>query len=286
MQTIPVFYTDKQTAPAQGYSPSAAKPAQVVAEWQRLGLPVDVRGFTPATFAALCRAHDPDYVRGVLSGREENGFGTRDLAVAASLPYTSGSMLAAAREALSNGRVAVSPTSGFHHAGYDMGAGFCTFNGLAVTACALLDEGVERVGILDCDQHYGDGTDEILSALDLREQVAHHTIGRHGYRAGDADKCFMRIAGTLQGWKKQGVKVVLYQAGADPHVNDPLGGFLTTEELRERDALVFDLCKSLKLPVAWNLAGGYQRDAEGTIAPVLAVHTNTMRECVRVYGGA
>lgn len=27
--------------------------------------------------------------------------------------------------------------------------------------------------------------------------------------------------------------VVLYQAGADPHVNDPLGGWLTTEQFRE-----------------------------------------------------
>ena len=30
--------------------------------------------------------------------------------------------------------------------------------------------------------------------------------------------------------------LVLYQAGADPHVNDPLGGFLTTEEMM-REAL-------------------------------------------------
>lgn len=288
MTKIPVFYSEKQVAPAQGYSPSAAKPVAVVAEWERLALPIDVRGFTPATLAALTRAHDPDYVRAVLACREDNGFGTRDPKVAASLPYTSGSMLAAAREALANKRVAVSPTSGFHHAGYDGGAGFCTFNGLMVTALALLDEGVGKVAILDCDQHYGDGTDEILRGLPdaLAVRVPHHTIGRHGYRPGDADKCFQRIVASIHGWKKQGVGVVLYQAGADPHVNDPLGGFLTTDELRERDAVVFDLCRALGLPVAWNLAGGYQRDAEGTIQPVLDVHTNTMRECVRVYGGA
>jgi hypothetical protein len=31
--------------------------------------------------------------------------------------------------------------------------------------------------------------------------------------------------------------VLLYQAGADPHINDPLGGWLTTAQLRERDRI-------------------------------------------------
>jgi len=30
------------------------------------------------------------------------------------------------------------------------------------------------------------------------------------------------------------------------------------------------------IPVAWNLAGGYQRDATGTIRPVLTIHDNTL----------
>ncbi len=33
--------------------------------------------------------------------------------------------------------------------------------------------------------------------------------------------------------------LLMYQADADPHVNDPLGGFLSTEQLLERDRLVF-----------------------------------------------
>lgn len=77
--------------------------------------------------------------------------------------------------------------------------------------------------------------------------------------------------------------MVLYQAGADPHVNDPLGGWLTTEQLRERDGLVFSGLKALGIPVAWNLAGGYQLDAAGGISPILEIHDNTLRECARVY---
>ena len=49
-------------------------------------------------------------------------------------------MLSAAREALRCGAVAAAPCSGFHHAGYDKAEGFCTFNGLMVTACVLRHE--------------------------------------------------------------------------------------------------------------------------------------------------
>ena len=78
--------------------------------------------------------------------------------------------------------------------------------------------------------------------------------------------------------------VVLYQAGADPHINDPYGGWLTTDELRQRDAVVFDALKAAGVPVAWDLAGGYQTERDGSIPKVLEIHDNTMRECVRVYG--
>jgi acetoin utilization deacetylase AcuC-like enzyme len=73
--------------------------------------------------------------------------------------------------------------------------------------------------------------------------------------------------------------VVLYQAGADPHVDDPLGGWLTTEQLAERDRRVFLTARSIGLPIAWNLAGGYQNP----LRKVLDIHDNTMRACVEVY---
>jgi len=50
--------------------------------------------------------------------------------------------------------------------------GFCTFNGLVVTARRLLEEGaVQRVMILDCDMHYGDGTDAIITRLHLDNSI-------------------------------------------------------------------------------------------------------------------
>lgn len=273
---IPVYFCPEMVADAASYSPSAAKPAAVVARFLERRLPVVVIRPEPVTETDLERAHAASYVRDVLAGRRDNGFGNRRVDVARSLPFTSGAMLSAARAALTARRSTCAPCSGFHHAAWDHGEGFCTFNGLVVTAAALRAERpTVRVGILDCDMHYGDGTDEILDRLGLRGFVQHVTIGaRFGTRA-DAAPFLTALPGLVRAFR--GCDVLLYQAGADPHVDDPLGGFLTTEELARRDAIVFAEARALGLPVAWNLAGGYQRDARGGIEPVLQIHENTLR---------
>lgn len=159
MRWIPVFYTSRQVAFTDSMSPSARKPAKVVERWRELGLPIRVFEPTPVTASDFALAHDRTFVDDVLALRENNGFGNRSAAVATSLPYTTGSMLSAAKYVLENRDVACAPCSGFHHAGYDSVSGYCTFNGLVVTAMKLRDEGrAQRVGILDCDQHYGNGT--------------------------------------------------------------------------------------------------------------------------------
>jgi acetoin utilization deacetylase AcuC-like enzyme len=289
---IPVFFRPEMVAPATGYSPSAAKPAQVVADWRAdfdIAPEIEFFDFDPATRAELVRAHDAGFVDDILAGREPNGFGTRDPRVAASLPYTSGSMLAAARHVLadledfdSRTRIACSPTSGFHHAHYAEAGGFCTFNGLMVTALAVKAEGLaDRVLILDCDQHYGDGTQDIIEALGL-DWVTHvtHAGGLPGsYR--DKQEMAEMIVRHIPAFARHKCRgLVLYQAGADCHVNDPLGGFLTADEMRQRDRLVLEMAVSTEVPVVWNLAGGYQRDAKGGIAPVLALHRQTMIEAI------
>ena len=245
----------------------------MVESWRRLGIPLDVRAPEPVTRAQLYLAHDDDYVDAVLDGRADNGFGNRLPEVAASLPFTSGAMLAAARAAIANGVGAVAPVSGFHHACYDRGGGFCTFNGLMVAACALLREGRSRIGILDFDHHYGNGTTDIIRRLDIADAVPHYSAGAEYESPSRSTEFLARVPSLVE--RFAGCDVLLYQAGADPHVDDPLGGWLTTAQLRERDRLVFAHAERLGVPLAWNLAGGYQQP----LARVLEIHDNTMREC-------
>lgn len=275
---IPVFYTDAMVADSESFSPSAQKPARVVKAWQALGVALEIIAPAPVTVDQLARAHDRAFVEGVLACQVRNGFGNRSPAVAASLPYTSGAILAAARSAINRQAVAVAPCSGFHHAGYDYAGGFCTFNGLMVTACALRDEGmVKTVAILDFDQHWGDGTEDILKRLDAR-WVRHYSAGAHWHTAAQAKRFLRTVPDIVESMADCGV--MLYQAGADPHVDDPLGGWLTTEQIRERDFLVFDSVKRHGLPIAWDLAGGYQ----SPIGKVLAIHDNTMLACAATWG--
>ena len=253
---IPVFYADQMVADIESFSPSAAKPRAVIESWQSLGVPLNRIGPEPVTVDQFALAHDRAFVEAVLAIREPNGFGTRSPAVAATLPYTSGAMLGAAREALHNGAVAVAPCSGFHHAGYDHAGGFCTFNGLMVTAFVLKQEGLVRnVGVLDFDQHWGDGTEDIIRRQSV-DWISHYSAGARWDSPDDAEEFLGMIPEIVEGMRT--CELILYQAGADPHIDDPLGGWLTTEQLRERDRRVFVACQSFGIPVAWNLAGGYQ----------------------------
>ena len=181
-----------------------------------------------------------------------------------------------------------SPTSGFHHAGYANAEGFCTFNGLMVTAVLMHQAGrAARVGIIDCDRHYGNGTDQIIRKLGI-DWVEHHTMGAHFHGRSDAAN------GAFARWLDraidacQGCDLVIYQAGADPHVDDPLGGVLTTEQMAARDRAVFE--RLGRRPLVWNLAGGYQvlpgehlSDAQ-RMEPVLALHRETARLHCEILG--
>ena len=281
LNKIPVFFSEEMQAHSGGFSPSASKPAKALASW--LSLPVDIQLIKPepVTEQDLARAHDPDFIKGVLSCELPNGFCNHDAGVAKSLPWTSGAMLSAATEAISNRQVAVAPVSGFHHAAYRRNGGFCTFNGLMVTAQALFSRGLaSRVGILDFDQHWGDGTQDIIDQLKLAKKVIHYSPSEDFSEVSKAQAFLAAIPQIVARFTT--CEVILYQAGADPHIDDPLGGWLTTNELKQRDYLVFKSTKALGIPLAWNLAGGYQTP----IRRVLDIHDNTMRACQAVYVGA
>ncbi|MCE7873156.1 histone deacetylase, partial [bacterium CPR1] len=111
-----VFYTEKQSVSENAsFSPSAGKPSKLVEQWLRR-YPIELVEPEPVTAEELSCAHDPDYVREVLACRRANGFSNTSREVVTSLPYTTGSLVSAARHVVENAGAACSPTSGFHHA--------------------------------------------------------------------------------------------------------------------------------------------------------------------------
>jgi acetoin utilization deacetylase AcuC-like enzyme len=167
----------------ESFSPSAGKPRQVLESWIEKRLPVDIREPSPCSMEDLCLAHSREYVEGVLNCTISNGFDNKKPSVAESLPWTTGSMVSAAVNSLHTGSPSVRLSSGFHHAGSSRGGGFCTFNGLIVATMILLNSGkAKKIGILDLDCHYGNGTEDIIRTLQSKHQIsqdsfAHYTFG-------------------------------------------------------------------------------------------------------------
>lgn len=276
-----VFYTPKQVVEKNtSFSPSAGKPVLVVESWNKLGIPIEIVEPTPCTPEDIMLAHSSDYVYGILSCKIKNGFSNTLQTIADSLPWTTGSFVSAAVYAVNTGETVASPTSGFHHADYVSASGFCTFNGLMIAAQKLVQLDVlkkGKVAILDCDMHYGDGTVRIMGKLDVNH-INHWTFGRDFYQHDNAEAWLAALPGIVASMAD--CDVILYQAGADPHLDDPFGGELTTEQMYRRDQIVFKAAKEIGVPIAWNLAGGYQQP----ISKVLEIHDNTAKAHYEVYG--
>lgn len=274
---ITVFYNDKQNViNNKSYSPSASKPKKVYDLFKNNPNVSINSNWKPLTKEQIYTSHDKKYVDGVLNCTIYNGFGNYIKEVADSLPYTSGSFYNAAVHALNN-KVAMSPTSGFHHARYSNGGAFCTFNGLTITAQLLKsNHNIKKIGIIDFDAHWGDGTDDIINKLSI-ENIVHLSHNKIFGFFGSNDIPLQNLYKTLNAVKD--CEILLYQAGADSHVNDPLGGDLTTEQMFERDKTVFRFAKNNNIPIVWNLAGGYQID----FSKVLEIHNNTLEACIEVY---
>ncbi len=287
----PIFYDPRQSiVDVQSFSKSAGKPERFVQLMQHY----DFRSYGPnygnklhpvtaITREDLYRVHDRAFVDGVFAGTELNGFENYDTRVPEACLWIIGSLLVASKHAMANPPTpACSPTSGYHHATHRESGGYCTFNGLMVVAAELIAENSKvKIGILDCDQHFGNGTENILKHYPLlAKRVIHRTAGQ--YFPGDDSET---EALEFQAWLHHSIAeinafdcdLVLYQAGADAHINDPMGGFLDDAGLALRDRTVFN---TIKAPIAWCLAGGYQANKCGSLAtdPVLRIHHNTLLE--------
>lgn len=254
-----------------------------------------------ASWEQLRLAHARDYVeavaRGILSSdlQRRIGFPWSPQLVERSRRSVGGT-IAAARCALDEGTSA-NLAGGTHHAFADRGEGYCVFNDVAVAARVLLAErAVERIAVVDCDVHQGNGTAAIF-----RDDPAVFTFSIHGEKnypfrkePGDLDVTLADGAGdhvylsTLDRaldlvLEHQHPDIVFYIAGADPFEGDRLGRLsLTVDGLRRRDALVLARCRQAGVAVAVSMGGGYAPDIDA----IVTIHANTVREASRWANGS
>jgi acetoin utilization deacetylase AcuC-like enzyme len=164
---------------------------------------------------------------------------------------------------------------GTHHAHYDFGSGYCVLNDLAVTAKTLLAQGkVARVLIFDCDVHQGDGTAAILAdeinAITCSIHCAKNFPARKQQSDIDIelppnytdDAYLQAVHDTLiMALDKYKPDLVLYDAGVDIFIDDPLGLLnVSMNGIRARDRLVLECVTDRNIPIATVIGGGYDRD--------------------------
>lgn len=203
-----------------------------------------------------------------------------------------GGTVLAARKAIESG-LAIHIGGGFHHAFPDHGEGFCLLNDVAVAARKVLaDKFAERVMIVDCDLHQGNGTATALAGLKGIFTLSIHQMDIYPTEkpqstvdiplwAGDGDAKYLAElkAHIPKIYKDFRPDLVLYLAGADPYKKDQLGGLsLTKAGLKERDKVVIENARRLGIPVAVVLAGGYALEIKDTVD----IHLNTVRVAQRV----
>jgi acetoin utilization deacetylase AcuC-like enzyme len=257
----------------------------------------DFRVPEAASDAELCRAHCADYLRRVATGSLDAaevraiGFPWSERMVERSR-RSSGATPAAAREALTRGWSA-NLAGGTHHAFRARGEGFCVFNDAAVTARAMqVEAGLQRVAIVDCDVHQGNGTASIFAGDD-----SVFTFSIHGARnfpffkeasdldieladgTRDEEYLWHLERGLDETLERSRPQLVIYLAGADPYEDDRLGRLgLTKRGLARRDELVLGTLAARGIAVAVAMAGGYARDIEDSIE----IHANTLRTARRL----
>ena len=272
---IHVFYTDKQVHDAASFSKSPLKP-NLLARRVALDPSFSIeQSIAPVTIQHLKLVHDAGYVEGVLSGNIANGFGNKSAKDAATICYTVANFLDAVDYAYTHDTVAWSLTSGFHHAGHDFAGGFCTFEALTLAAQILhLDGGVKTL-IVDEDAHYGNGCTDIIERLGMHK-YCRYVQSRYTHRTSDLLGYARQLRTVIENFEPG---IILYQAGADNWVGDPLGGNLTMQELYQRDIITLSIAKELNIPIVVNLAGGYADDYDHT----LAIHMNTGEAIKHIY---
>ena len=198
--------------------------------------------------------------------------------------------------AATNAFVATRPPG--HHARADAPMGFCFLNNAAIAARHARDIcGAERIAIVDFDAHHGNGVQEIFwndrntlycsthqmplypGTGAVSETGAHDNIVNAPLRRGDGGQQFcealaVRVLPRLDAFSPD---LIVFCAGFDAHIRDPLGGLrFVDEDFRDVTLRVMEIAaRRCRNRIVSLLEGGYAPDDLATSA---AAHVGALME--------
>jgi len=176
---------------------------------------------------------------------------------------------------------------GLHHAFPDHAEGFCYINDIGVGIRVVQKDGFTgKILIVDCDLHQGNGTAVIFQddpgvfTFSIHQENNYPVKQKSDYDIGLRDMCgddeyLQLLKKSLDEILTQFIpNIVVYVAGADPYIDDQLGGLaLTADGLAKRDELIISTASKLNVPIVILLAGGYAHLIDDTVE----IQANTLR---------
>eukprot|EP00062_Callorhinchus_milii_P017638 gi/632970243/ref/XP_007901540.1/ PREDICTED: histone deacetylase 11 isoform X1 [Callorhinchus milii] len=180
---------------------------------------------------------------------------------------------------------AINVGGGFHHCSREKGGGFCAYADITLAIKFLFDrvDGVSKVAIIDLDAHQGNGherdfmNDDKVYIMDVFNRYiypgdgfAKQAINRKIELNWDTkDSDYLEIVETelAAALKEFTPDIIVYNAGTDILIGDPLGGLsITPEGIIKRDEIVFKAARKHHVPILMVTSGGYQKKTARIIA--------------------
>lgn len=265
----------------------------------------------PLTWDDYRQTHSPDYVNRINKGDKAEiskySWITWSKSFIRAQLYTGGCIYESGLKAISSGISGALVLEG-HHGLVEKGAGFCTFNHLAVAINKTFQNTkLKRIAIVDLDRHQGDGTIELfrndprIRILDIYNTLHHKGEFRisknarsimfdnsHGY----IERLEQQINKYIIPWQPE---LVFYVAGVDIFEKDRYGGVpgVDMELVSRRDQVIFENLRKSNIPVSFSLGGGYvsyvdpngkqrtQEEVDKRRSCLVDLHVNTIKAAIR-----
>ena len=246
----------------------------------------------PCSVETMKTSHSLEYINHIknktldLKYQKKIGFPINDSVVRRSFVATGGTVLAS-KLAL-DAKLACNTAGGSHHATFEMGAGYCVFNDVAVAANYLKNKKyAKKILILDLDVHQGNGNSEIFKKDRDVLTFSMHCASNYPAKKSKSDidielkdntedREYLKILnGNLKELNKNSYDFVFYVAGVDIHHEDRLGKLKITDEgINIRDKIVIENFYSKKIPLCGVLGGGYNKSFDKLIELHSMLHKN------------
>jgi histone deacetylase 11 len=285
---IPLVYSPRYDITAFGLErlhPFDSRKYRRIRDWLvRQGLRKRGDFITPrsCTYTDLLRVHTPEYLRSLRDRRvlarilevpvvRHLPARLVDWRVLRPMRWASGGTVLACRLALERG-LAINLGGGYHHAGPERGGGFCAYADVPLALLALKEQGrLASALVVDTDAHQGNGTADAIRSwpwahlLDVfeddlfpwpkAEEEMPVPLPTRINGAEYLDALRDHLPAALDRFRPD---LVVYNAGSDVLLSDPLSGLiLTPEEMAERDLYVVTEVREPRVPMAMVLSGGY-----------------------------